>query len=77
LTCDAWQASNQDAYYAVTGHWVEELTPGVWDWQSALFGFTQMNTSHDGVCLGRALFKIVACLAVTHKVCFIFSCQFK
>ena len=24
LTCDAWQASNTDGYFAVTGHWIEE-----------------------------------------------------
>jgi len=29
LTCDAWQASNADAYFAVTGHWIEEVHNGV------------------------------------------------
>lgn len=24
LTCDAWQASNTDGYFAVTAHWIEE-----------------------------------------------------
>jgi len=28
LTCDAWQADNADAYFAVTGHWVEEAHLG-------------------------------------------------
>ncbi|RDB14951.1 putative AC transposase [Hypsizygus marmoreus] len=68
LTCDAWQASNTDAYFAVTGHWTEEVSPGVWDDKSALFGFTQMNTSHDGVRLGRALFRIVKRLGIVHKI---------
>lgn len=36
----------------------------------ALFGFTQLNLSHDGVRLGRALFKIVKRLAIGDKVCF-------
>jgi hypothetical protein len=57
LTCDAWQASTADGYFAVTGHWIEE-TPSDWTLEHALFGFTQMNTAHDGVRLGQALFKI-------------------
>jgi hypothetical protein len=24
LTFDAWQGSNSDAYFTVTGHWIEE-----------------------------------------------------
>jgi hypothetical protein len=67
LTCDAWQAGNQDAYFAVTGHWTEEES-GVWNDNSALLGFTQMNTSHDGVRLGHALFKVIKCLGFAHKV---------
>ena len=68
LTCDAWQASNQDAYFAVTGHWNEEMAPGVWEAHSALFGFTQMNSAHDDVRLGQALFNIVKRLGIVHKV---------
>jgi hypothetical protein len=68
LTCDAWQASNQDAYFAVTGHWIEEVSPGVTEEKSALFGFTQMNTAHNGARLGRALYKIAKRLGITHKV---------
>lgn len=68
LTCDAWQAGNQDAYFAVTGHWIEETSPGVWDYNGTLMGFLQMNTAHDGVRLGRALFKIVKRLGFVHKV---------
>ena len=70
LTCNAWQASNANAYFAVTGHWIDELPNGDWEMQTALFGFTQMNTSHDGVKLGRALFKIVERLNIQHKVSF-------
>jgi len=70
LTCDAWQASNANGYFAVTGHWIEEFRPGVWTLEHALFGFTQMNTAHDGVRLGQALYKITARLGVVHKVSF-------
>ena len=51
LTCDAWQASNADAYFAVTGHWIEADTdsPERWVEREALFGFTQMKTAHNGV----------------------------
>jgi hypothetical protein len=69
LTCDAWQASNADAYFAVTGHWVEESTPGVWSIKAALFGFTQLNTAHNGKRLGQALFKVVQRLEILDKVC--------
>jgi hypothetical protein len=72
LTCDAWQASNADAYFAVTGHWNEEVSPNNWEHQSALFGFTQMNTAHNGVHLGRALYKIVKRVGVEKKVCTLF-----
>jgi hypothetical protein len=68
LTCDAWQASNADAYFAVTGHWIEERTIGIWTKEHALLGFTQMNTAHDGVRLGQALYKITARLGIVNKV---------
>ena len=68
MTCDAWQASNHDAYLAVTGHWVVKHSPTDWEHKSAVIGFTQMNTAHDGVRLGRALFQIVRYLGFTHKV---------
>ncbi len=55
LTCDAWQASSNDGYFAATGHWIEEPSPGKWNEEEALFGFTQMNTSHNGTWLGQAL----------------------
>lgn len=68
LTCNAWQASNQDTYFAVTGHWVDTSVPGKWKMESALFGFTQMNTAHDGARLGRALYRIVKRLGIANKV---------
>jgi hypothetical protein len=39
LTCDAWQASNIDGYFVVTGSWVEESQPSIWKVQTALLGF--------------------------------------
>ena len=68
LTCDAWQASNTDGYFAVTGHWIEESTPGIWRLESALLGFTRLNTAHDGHQLGTAMFKIVDRVGIAHKV---------
>jgi hypothetical protein len=67
LTCDAWQASNVDGYFAVTGSWVEEVG-GRWELHTALLGFTKLNNSHNGTRLGQALFKIVARLGIAHKV---------
>jgi hypothetical protein len=68
LTCDAWQASNADGYFAVTGHWIEEATPGLWTLESALFGFTKLNNAHNGRRLGGALFRIVDRFEIAHKV---------
>jgi hypothetical protein len=67
LTCDAWQASNTDGYFAVTGSWIEEMN-GRWAVQTALLGFTQLNNAHNGVRLGQALMKIVSRMGIAHKV---------
>ena len=58
LTCDAWQAGNTDAYFAVTGHWIGEQVPGEWTIEQALLGFVQMNMAHNGMQLGQALYKV-------------------
>ena len=68
LTCDAWQASNTDAYFAVTGHWIEERTATVWTMEQALLGFVQMNTAHNGARLGQALYKVCNRLHIVPKV---------
>lgn len=67
-TCDAWQASNIDAYFAVTGHWIEVMTPTQWKSESALLGFTQVNNAHNGKRLGGTLFKVLDRVGITHKV---------
>jgi hypothetical protein len=69
LTCDAWQASTANAYFAVTCSWVEEnVWEGKWQVHTALIGFTQLNNAHNGEHLGQALFKIVARIGIAHKV---------
>ena len=68
LTCDAWQASNSDGYFAITGHWIEEQKKDEWTFESGLFGFTQMNTAHNGTRLGQALYKTCLRLGIVHKV---------
>lgn len=69
LTCDAWQASNADGYFAVTASWIEENAVHVWSLQTALLGFVQLNNAHNGVRLGQALYKVVKRVGATHKVC--------
>jgi hypothetical protein len=69
ITCDAWQASNADSYFAVTGHWVKERAPGEWALEHALLGFAQMNCSHSGTHLGQMLFMVLSQLRIVHKVC--------
>jgi hypothetical protein len=68
LTCDAWQASNVEGYFAVTGHWIEESMPSQWELKSALLGFTRLNNAHNGKRLGQALNKIVRRVGIGHKV---------
>jgi hypothetical protein len=68
LACDAWQASNADAYFAITGHWIEEPTFGSWEVQSVLFGFTKLRNAHNGKKLGGTLFWIAERLNIVHKV---------
>ena len=69
VTCDAWQASNTDGYFAVTGHWIEETAPREWELKSGLLGFTRVSNSHNGQRLGQALFKIFKRVGIEHKVC--------
>ena len=64
LTCDAWQALNTDGYFAVTSHLIEEPCPGVWEAQSAVLGFIQLNNAHNGKQLGGALFMVVKQLEI-------------
>ena len=68
ITCDAWQASNTDGYFAVTGHWIEEVSPMQWECKSTLLRFTQVNNAHSGKQLSGALFKVLDQVGVTHKV---------
>ena len=68
LTCDAWQALNTDRYFAVTGHWIEEPSSGIWELHSALSSFVWLNNAHNGKQLGGTLFKIFNHLGIAHKV---------
>jgi hypothetical protein len=67
-TCDVWQASNTDGYFAVTGHWVEESAPTQWETKSTLLGFTRLNNAHNSERLGQALFKTLKRVGIEHKV---------
>jgi hypothetical protein len=71
LTCNAWQVSNANSYFAVTGHWIKEPQQGEWNEEEALFGFALMNTAHNGTRLGQALYRICNQLNIVHKVCFL------
>ena len=68
LTCDTWQASNTDGYFAVTGHWIEESKPLHWELKNTLLGFTRLNNAHNGKRLGQALFKILKRVGIEGKV---------
>ena len=68
MTCDAWQVSNTDAYFAVTGHWIMEHVLGEWTLEHALLGFAQMNCSHSRTHLGQMLFSVLNQLCIVHRV---------
>jgi hypothetical protein len=68
LTCDRWRANNTDGYFAVTGHWVEELIPTQWGIKSGLLSFTRLNNAHNGEWLAHALLKVIKRVGVEHKV---------
>ncbi|KAG6888671.1 hypothetical protein C0992_007878 [Termitomyces sp. T32_za158] len=68
LTCDAWQAGNIDGYFTVTGHWIEEIGPMLWELKTALIGFTRLCNAHNGERLGQALFKLVDQIGIAHKI---------
>lgn len=70
LTCDAWQASNTDGYFVVTGHWIEERAHGEWTEEHALLGFIQLNMAHNGTRLGQTLYKVCNRLDIIPKVSF-------
>ena len=67
FTCDAWQASNIESYFAVTAHWVE-THPSKWELHAALIGFTRMNEAHNGLRLGQALYKMILWIGIVEKV---------
>lgn len=68
MTCDGWQASNVDGYFAVTGHWIERVGPLHWELRHALLGFVRMNNSHTGKNLGHALYLVLDRLNIVEKV---------
>lgn len=76
MTYDAQQAENVEAYFAVTGYWIEELSVGVLEVQSAMIEFTPLNNAHNGVQLGQALFKVVDQVGIAHKVYYFEAKQF-
>ncbi|KAJ3011030.1 hypothetical protein NUW54_g2304 [Trametes sanguinea] len=70
LTRTFASASNTDGYFAVTAHWIEEKpeAAGLWQLETALLGFVQLNSAHHGERLGQALFKVVERVGIQHKV---------
>jgi hypothetical protein len=67
-TCDAWQASNVDGYFAITGHWVEKNDEGILILQNSLIGFVCLNRGHSGKQLGQTLFKVFDRVGAVHKI---------
>ena len=68
LTCDTWQASNTDGYFAITSHWIEETMPTQWELKSGLLGFMQLSNAHNGERLSQALYKIIRWVSIAHKI---------
>jgi hypothetical protein len=76
MTCDSWQVSNTDAYFAVTGHWIEVDNAGKWALKSALLGFPQLHNAHVGKRLGQLLFRVCERVNILGKVrLFFYRCS--
>lgn len=73
VTCDAWQASNVDGYFAVTGSWIEKRD-GILTLQGSLLGFVRLNNAHSGRRLGQCLFKVLDRVGIARKVRINFLC---
>lgn len=73
MTCDAWQASNSDGYFTVTGSWISESTSGEWKEETGLLGFVKLNNAHNGKRLGKAIYKVALRLGIAHKVSRLYS----
>ena len=67
LTCDGWQASKTDAYFAVMAHLIEVEGDKAIN-KSILIGITCLNNAHHGVRLGQALFKVAHRVNIVKKV---------
>lgn len=67
FTCDAWQASNVDGYFAVTGHWIEEVN-GSWLLQNAILGFVQLQNTHNAQRLGGTLYWVFERVGILQRV---------
>jgi hypothetical protein len=68
VTCDCWQASNVDSYFAVTAHWIEVHSDSQWSLEAGMIGFTRLNHGHTGQRLGQALFMLLARVGIAQKV---------
>ncbi|KAI9462098.1 hypothetical protein HD554DRAFT_1991878, partial [Boletus coccyginus] len=54
--------------FAVTGLWIQETSLGVWKLKTVLLSFMQMNSAHNGLRLGQALYKVIQHLGISHKI---------
>ncbi|ESK81374.1 hat family dimerization domain-containing protein [Moniliophthora roreri MCA 2997] len=71
LTCDAWDAENNDAYFATTAHWIDETMTSsltIWKLCMALIGFVRLTGSHSGERLGQTLFKVVRRVGIEKRI---------
>lgn len=68
FTCDGWQASNVDGYFAVTAHWIASVN-GTWKLHNAIIGFVQIRNSHNGKRLGGTLYCVLQRLELQKRVC--------
>lgn len=68
MTTDLWTRLNQQAYMAVTAHWVEEGDGTKLKLKSRLIAFRLVSGSHDGVNLAKHFFKILEEFGLLRKL---------
>ncbi|OBZ65234.1 putative AC transposase [Grifola frondosa] len=66
LTCNAWQAGNVDAYFAVTAHWIDESEPGRIEKKTGKV-FNYKNRRINRSCLAHVINLAMQALIATYS----------
>lgn len=75
-TCDCWLADNDDAYFAITLHFIQEMARNHYELRSELGAFVHLPFSHSGERLGQTLYRSFMRVQAEKKVSlFVFAIE--